>query len=324
MSGNITSNYGAMLSKDFDNKMKEDLLSSQGGRLSKYVDKRKINGQSRTIGIESEGDFTDKAPYLYGTTETTKNMVGGIREMDLKPTYKYAYHQMTAEEQKSLSSDAKYGLRLGENENYITKKLRQSLEMAEDITIVKALEELEATGFLPADNVYGDDTVAITDPENITLFKRVLMMASSMYDGVANTMNVNAFMVIDNADWATILVENQGSAVFMSSDYKHMTGIDGRNVTSVFGVAVEKFNPFKAPKGDDARTAVVPKGKAWLCTYGNIAFATWEDSIETKVETQFFNRDTISFGVKKSMAAKVVDPDGVFVFKFKPQGANKI
>lgn len=316
MAGNILERHGSELEKTFDSYIRGELGSSKGGRLRKYSDWEVITGESRVTKTGGQGNYTHTAPNLYGSTDLSAfngKMSGNTRSQELTPQFRYGYEVLNSEQKAALGGKFK-----GSEE--IFKKLREAIELAEDIEIVTAMES--ADKMMPAYNKIGDATKTIHDKENIALFKRLLVTADSMYSGNDNVMQVGAFMLIDTVDWAGILTHNIDGAIFASNDYQHLTGIDGRRVTSVLGVAIEKCNPFEHPMGPANRVGLVTPGVARLCTYNNIIGASWESSIVTDSKDDIFNGDTFMAVVKKSMGAKVLDAKGCWKFSFKHEDLN--
>lgn len=317
MAGNITKRYGSELEKSFDTYIRPELKASKGGRLRKYTDWEVIEGESRVTKTGGQGNYTSTAPNLYGSTDLNKfngAMSGKIRATELTPEFRYGYEVLTSEQKMALGGKFK-----GNEE--IFRKLREALEIAEDIEIVTAIESADSR--LPVENVVGDNTLPIHDAKNIELFKSLLIIADSMYSGTESEMGVGAFMLIDTVDWGKILPYNKNGAIFSSNDYQHLTGVDGRRVSTVFGVAIEKCNPFEHPMGDNNRTTLVEKGTARICTYKNIIGASWEDSIRSESLDSLMNGDTFSASVAKSMGAKVLDPAGCWKFQFKHEAINE-
>lgn len=316
MAGAILKRYGSELEKSFDTYIRPELGSSKGGRFRKYADWEVIKGESRVVKTGGQGNYTGTVPNLLGSAALDAfngKMTGKIRAQELVPQYRYGYEVMTAEQKHSL------GGKFQGNEE-VFKKLREALELAEDIEIVTALEAADA--LMPSDNTIGKSTEPIYSPANIEMFKTLMVLAASRFTGQYDNLQVGAFMLIDTVDWSKLLVHNEDGGVFMSSDYKHMTGIDGRMVTSVFGVAIEQCNPFEHAMGDSNRTALVPSGTVRLCTYKNIIGASWESTIRTEALDLLANGDTFVASVAKSMGAKVLDPRGCWKFTCKAEKLN--
>lgn len=317
MAGTFLKRYGSELEKTFDTYIRPELAATKGGRLRKYTDWEVIEGESRVTKTGGQGNYTNTAPNLYGSVDQASfagKMSGSTRATELTPEYRYAYEVLRGEQKQSLGGKFK-----GTEE--IFKKMREGLEIAEDIEIVTAIEAADTR--LPADNLVGDSTKTIHHPINIELFKNLLVVADSLYSGISNTMNVGAFMLIDTVDWSKILTYNKGGAIFASSDYEHMTGVDGRRVMKVFGVAIEKCNPFEHPMGDSNRTGLVTPGTARVCTFNNIIGASWENSIVSESLDSLLNGNTFSAAVGKSMGAKVLNPAGCWKFSFKHEKLNE-
>lgn len=316
MAGNFLGRNGSELKKTFDANIRAELNATKGGRLRKYTDWEVIEGESRVTKTGGQGNYTNTAPNLYGLTNLNSfagKMSGKTRATELTPQYRYAYEVLAAEQKMSL------GFKFKGNEE-IFRKLREAIELAEDIEIVTAMEAVDTR--LPATNVIGDSTKTIHSPNNIELFKTLLVIADSMYSGASNTMDVGAFMLIDTIDWAKILVCNKSGAIFASSDYQHLTGVDNRRVTKVFGVAIEKCNAFEHPMGDANRTALVESGTVRVCTYNNIIGASWENTLRIESVDSMANNDTFIATVGKSVGAKVLNPIGCWKFSFKAEAAN--
>lgn len=316
MAGEMLKRYGSELEKSFDTYIRPELGSSKGGRLRKYADWEVIKGESRVIKTGGQGNYTGKVPYLLGETALdgfNGKMTGKTRAQELVPHYRYGYEVMTAEQKHAL------GGKFQGNEE-IFRKLREALELAEDIEIVMAMESVDT--LVPATNKIGDNTLPIYAPKNIEMFKTLMVLAASRYTGQDSKKQVSAFMLIDTVDWSKLLVHNEDGGVFMSSDYKHMTGVDGRMVTSVFGVAIEQCNPFEHAMGDANRTELVASGTARLCTYQNIVGASWEATLRTEALDLLANGDTFVASVAKSMSAKVLDPRGCWIFNCKAEALN--
>lgn len=314
---NYDSRYGAMLKKDLDSNLKPLLDETKGGRFRKYTDWRSISGESRVIPFEDEGDYTSEAPFLTGRTELNafdKEMTGNDLVKEIVPKVKYGYDILTYEQTRAFGGRLK-----GDEPTF--KKLQKALTIAEDVTIMEALEEAEA--LMPDINKFGDPTKVGYDPQNIELLKRNLILASTRFDGMASVMAVGAFMVIDNIDWSAIFAYGTQNNIFASSDYQTFTGIDGRSVTRVFGVAVERTNYFRKAKNGGKRTYYVPKGTARICTIENIHGADWSD-LRTEVTSQMSDGDTTKIVVGKSMGAKVGQPECTWKFTFKSEEPNVV
>lgn len=314
-------NLSLGIEKDFDREIRPRLDASKGNRLRKYTDWREIKGESRVLTRHTGGNYSTKAPYLYGSQDLTAskdaNMTRQLMNMEIVPKFIYGWEILTSEQKQALQG------RITGTE-WFMDAIVKAMEIGEDIEIVKAIEEMD--DFLPAMNKMGDASLPLYHPKNIELFKKLLVYASGKFNGVSTEANVGAFMLIHSLDWASIVLRNGEGHIFASSDFSHMTDVRGIKTPTVCGVAIEQFDELDKPYGAEGsqRDYIVKQGKIRIAVNKNIAGASWTNSIKVDSKDDLLNGDVFMMAVRKSIGAKAIDPKGFWIFSCKTEALNEI
>lgn len=301
---------GTRLEKEWDRAINPSLDASNGGTLRKYCEVKIIEGESLVETYGTGGNYTSSRPNLYGAAGVDQyGLAGGTRTWEVTPKYVYSYEILTAEEMRGLVITS---------DSWFINNMIQALEIGEDITIVEALEEVDA--FLPEANKIEDTTKPIYHPEQIMKLKAILVYANSRFKGVRQKANAGAFMLMNALDWSKVVLENRNGGIFASGEYAQVTGLDGITYTTVCNVILELCDKYDKKYGDgEGRDYLVDPGTARICVMNNIKFVSWEGETLREVKESLLNGHTLAMEVAKSMGAKVKDVKGVWLFKFKPE-----
>lgn len=314
-------NLSLGLEKDFDREIKPRIDASKGNRLRKYCDWRDIKGEVRVLSRHSGGNYSGKAPYLFGSNDLKAskdaNMTRQIMNMEIAPRYIYGWEVLTSEQKQALEG------RITGQEWFIDSIVR-AMEIGEDIEITKAIENMDA--FLPKSNIMGDAKLPLYHPKQIELFKKLLVYASGRFNGVSTEADIGAFMLIHSLDWASIVLRNTNGHVFASSDFSHMTDVRGIKTPTVCGVAVEQFDDLDKEYGEEGnqRDYIIKQGTIRIGVNKNIAGVSWTNSLKVESQDSLLNGDTFVMAVRKSIGAKGIDPKGFWKFSCKPEALNEI
>lgn len=302
---------GTQLEKDFDRSIRPMLDASVGGRFRQHCDFEVISGESKVWTYGTPGNYETGAPNMY--KDEVVGTAGGTRTMEITPHPLYGYEILTYEERQSLDEG-----RIDEN-TWFMKSLVESLEIGEDIEIIKAMESVENK--LPLLNKMGDVTKPLYHPKNLRAFKAALVYARGRFKGKKSKGDYGAWAVMHHLDWAKIELLAGGEAIFADKDYQHMTGIDGQSITTVCGVAIETVETLDRAYGDEKkkRNYLVEPGTVWICTLDNIKLVSWENSARSAVKEDLLNGDRLSMVVSKSIGAKVKNINGLWKFTAKKE-----
>ena len=303
---------GTELEKQFNRTIKPMLDASQGGLFRQYCDFETIEGESLVETMGTPGNYESSAPNVY--SEKPAGTAGGTRTREITPKFLYGHEILTAYEKVSLK--AKGGI---SETTWFMPSLVSALEIGEDIEIIKALEEVEA--LLPTANKVGDVSKPLYHPQNLRQFKALLVYARSRFKGKKVKGDFGAWAVIHALDWSKVELLAGDESIFADKDYAHMTGIDGQNIKTVCGVAIEEVDTLDRKYGEQGggRDYYVKPGTIWVCVVDNIKAVAWQDGVQHQAEDNLLNEDTFAMVVKKSFGAKVKDPKGVWKFSCKPE-----
>lgn len=314
-------NLSLGLVKDFDREIRPRIDASKGNRLRKYTDWRDIKGEVRVISRHTGGNYSNNAPYLYGSNDLQAskdaNMTRHLMNMEIAPRFIYGWEILTAEQKMALEGRIT-------GQEWFMDAIVKAMEIGEDIEIVKAIEQMD--DMLPAQNKLGDDQLPLYHPKQMELFKKLLVYSAGRFNGVSTEADVGAFMLIHSLDWASIVLRNGNGSIFASSDFSHMTDVRGIKTPTVCGVAIEQFDDLdkKYGQGDSARDYIVKQGTIRIGVNKNIAGVGWVNSTKVEAKDDLMNGDTFTMAVRKSIGAKAIDPKGFWIFKCKPEALNEI